>query len=167
MSLIISFGASATDLNKLVKQYVAAVASNDFEQATELMHPDALSLFKEKINNSLQSRNQNLVEKELLPLLGVNSRKHAAKLTGKEAYIEMSKNLMKKFPNQELMIANSSVEYIEEVAHGDTIIVTCKLTYNVEGQLGSKIVQVSLKKYKDNWRILLTPDTLAYFELYT
>ncbi|EGU34499.1 hypothetical protein VIBRN418_15548 [Vibrio sp. N418] len=167
MSLIVTFGVHATERDKVAKHYVAAIVSHDFEQVAELIHPDALAVFKQKVDNALQSSKQNLVEKELLPLLDVDSRQQAVELTAKQAYINFSQSLMAKFPNQDIEIANSSVEYLGEVTHGDTITVTYKMTFNIGGKSASNIVQHNFKKYQDSWRILLTPETLVYFEQYT
>lgn len=167
ISIIITFGANASELDKMVKQYVAAIISNDFEQVAELLHPDELSLFKEKINNSLQSSNQNLVEKELLPLLGVDTRQKALTLTPKDAYIRMSNNLMARYPNEATEIASSSSIYLGEARRGDILVVTYKMTYNIGDKPVSRVIQHSFKKYEDRWRFLLTAETLAYFNRYT
>ncbi|WCP81154.1 hypothetical protein PQE20_03925 [Vibrio harveyi] len=166
-SLIVTIGANASELENVIEQYVEAMFSYNCEQIAELVHPDDLSIFEEKVDNSLQSSNQDLVEEELLPLLGVDSRQQAVKLTAKESYTNMCANLAAKLPTQELEIANSEIEYLGKTTHGDIVVVTYKVTYELAGRSTYNISQYSFKKYKDSWRILLKPESLAYFAQYT
>ncbi|WP_236688471.1 hypothetical protein [Vibrio renipiscarius] len=166
-SLIATFGANANELENVVEQYVGAIFSYNCEQIAELVHPDDLSLFQEKVDNALQSPNKDLVNEELLPLLGVDSRQQAAKLTAKESYSNLCTNLTAKLPTQELKIANAEIEHLKKTTHGDIVVVTYKVTYELGGKSTYNISQYSFKKYQDSWRILLTPESLAYFEQYT
>ncbi|ACA88153.1 hypothetical protein [Shewanella woodyi] len=165
IALIVTFGAHASDFDKIVKNYTAAVNSNDFELVAELLHPNELDLLKEKVDGSLQSSNKSSADKGLLRLLGVDSRQQAFKLTPKDVYIRICNNLMARYPNEALEIAIASSIYLGEERHDDIVVVTYKMTYNTGDEPVTRIVQHRLKEYKDSWRFLLTPETLAYFGL--
>ncbi|CZF78398.1 hypothetical protein GCE9029_00812 [Grimontia celer] len=165
-SIIFAFGVNASELEILVDKYVAANLSFNCEQIAQLVHPDDLSFYKKKVDNSLKSSNKDMVEENLLPLLGVNTRQQAIKLGAEEAYTNICTNLIAKLPTKNLEIANPEIEYLRKTNHGDTMVVTYKVMYELGGISTQNIFQHGFKKYKDNWRVLLTPEALAYFAQY-
>lgn len=161
LGMVLSYAALASEesgTKAVLTQYFDAIKVYDASSMANLMHPEALGLFRSTIDRALEGENKELARQELLPLFSLASMGEYSDLTDLELYQRLNETIGKTQPDLVAIMESSKFEFISEAARGDVMYVTYALTMSVDGQEISTDVVQKLKKHDGQWRLLLPAD---------
>ncbi|MGZ0079070.1 hypothetical protein [Methylomonas sp. YC3] len=165
-AVLVCGGAAAdnSEINQAMHQYATALGAYNTRLMTDLMHPEALSTFRNTFDAALKGPKSSQAERELLPLFGVSTMNDYRRLTNKEAYQRLNDVIARGQPNLVQMMRSSRLDILDTSLKGDVAYVVYSLKVSIQGRDVSKDVVQKLKKHDGKWMLLLPPTAEATIE---
>lgn len=164
LMVTVSFLSHAEDLSSVkgaMLAYEEALQSYDSSKMADLMHPDALTRFRNTFNAAFAGDKQESAQKELLPLFLVSDLNEYYEMTDREAYRRLNEAIKQSQPQLVEIMKSAKLELNEQMPKEDVTLVVYTLSMTINGQnVSQKIVQ-ELKRQNDQWLLLLPPTAEA------
>ena len=164
LSLFLSCTALSQDSNSpasVMQEYVEATKSWTVSSIADLIHPEALAMFRDVIDDALLGEKSERARKELLPLFKVSSYEEFEKISDHLAYQRISEYIGEKAPDLISLMESSNYEIINQITDGDEVVIVYKLTMTVKGQAITQETLQRLKIHENKWYLLLPPSAAA------
>ncbi len=143
-----------------LETYFAATRDWDAARISNMIHPEALSQFRQTFDRAFSGSKKSLALEELLPLFTLSTVEEYDELSDREIYQRLNETIAQSQPQIVKMMASSQFEIVGKFAEGDVTYVTYILGIDVDGRLVEQEVVQKLKKYQGSWYLLL-PSTAA------
>lgn len=156
-----AFAQLETSPESVFMEYAEAARSWDVDRIVSLTHPEALSTFRETIDNALTGKKSDQARKELLPYFSVSSYEEFKLLSDDVVYQRMNDTVKKNLPHLVDVLANSEYEITERLDNGSEVVIVYRINFLIEGNSVAKETLQRLKLYDGEWRLLLPPDSEA------
>ncbi len=148
----------------VAEQYFGAMRSENVAAVAKLMHPDALAELRGLLEPLFQST---LPEADDFRqrFLGVRTVAEAQALSDTTVFVNFLGSLSSQVPMFSVALRAASMEALGHVTEGlETAHVVYRVTMEIEGLTVTRMAVLSLRRYGETWRGLLTGD---YSELAT
>lgn len=145
------------------RAYIEAVQRQDYDDMSRLTHPDELRRFRDAVRTMVAAETSDAVLQDMFEV--ADSTAFLA-LSAHDVYARFLRAVMSGGPEEEEFFESMEVTMLGRLpsSEPDVVVVRYAISFNVEGAPPPMDDSVRLKRYGDEWRVLLKAGMLEWLE---